>query len=930
MRKNSGTLFSFLGIKSLSDKAFLLLAALFSSTSVCLVTGGQTVLYLKRISPAVDVAGRQRMLTQQMLARAHMLGIAPDQAAREGRQSLLEFDEALRALRHGGMAAGVPLLPAPAQVSPQLTDLEAAWSAFRPEFQWLLENSARHNTPASKERLRRLTEAAERQSAAAQAITGALRGSAMGRVHSVLLLFLVLAAATAALFYFSVALLHRRLLAPVEELAVAARDFGAGAAVTFPAGDGDDEIGELQRAFSVTAAAVARDRKAREITAALLTLGIADDSVDVFLGKALDIIFAIPWLTAEPRGAVLLRDEVSGTLSVKALRGPQGAPKPDCDALPAGRCLCGRAAATGATVFAGNLDERHEVTYAGIQPHGHYCVPMRHGGKVTGVLNIYLEAGHRRDEAEVSQLENIAGLLASIVERKRLISDSARMSEIIRQSSEAIFITGTDGKIAYVNEAFERATGFPATEAIGKKPNLLKSGEHAPEYYTEMWTNMQRGVPWSGRIVNRKKDGTFYTVQANIFPIKSGDGEAVSYVSMQQDISPLALMEEQLRQAQKMEAVGRLAGGVAHDFNNILMAIDCYARFLAPALRGNAQAGEDLAEVHKAVSQATGITRQLLAFSRKQKALFQPLKLGSAVLENEKMLRRMLAEGVTLKISAAQDAGTIKADPGQLAQVLMNLLVNARDAMPGGGEICVDVLRQSLPSAVLTPLGEIPAGEYSVLSVHDAGCGMDASTLSKIFDPFFTTKPKGKGTGLGLSIVHGIVQGHGAHLTVASRPGQGTTFTLYFPLLPETAEQASVAAAPAPVPAAIPAGTTVFLAEDDPTVIASLTRMLRALGAEVEPFQEPAKLLEFTAGFPGKPQLLLTDIVMPGMDGFALAEEFMRLKPGTPVIYMSGYTDPDVFRGRLDQPGIIFLYKPFSPEQLVETLGRALAAGQAA
>jgi len=227
-------------------------------------------------------------------------------------------------------------------------------------------------------------------------------------------------------------------------------------------------------------------------------------------------------------------------------------------------------------------------------------------------------------------------------------------------------------------------------------------------------------------------------------------------------------------------------------------------------------------------------------------------------------------------------------------------------------------------------LGEIPPGEYSVLSVHDEGCGMDAATLSKIFDPFFTTKPKGKGTGLGLSIVHGIVQGHGAHLTVASRPGQGTTFTLYFPLLPETAEQASVAAVPAPVPAAIPAGTTVFLAEDDPTVIASLTRMLRALGAEVKPFQEPAKLLEFTTEFPGKPQLLLTDIVMPGMDGFALAEEFLRLKPGTPVVYMSGYTDPDVFRGRLDRPGIIFLYKPFSPEQLVETLGKALAAGPAA
>ena len=227
MRKNSGTLFSFLGIKSLSDKAFLLLAALFSSTSVCLVTGGQTVLYLKRISPAVDVAGRQRMLTQRMLARAHMLDAAPEQAAREGRQSLLEFDEALRALRHGGTAAGVALLPAPAEVRPQLTDLETAWSVFKPDLQWLLENTARRNAPEFRERLRRLNVSSERQLAAAQAVAGAMRGLALTRVRFTLLLLLGLAAAAGAIFLLSILLFQKRVLAPLKGLSAMVADLGA-------------------------------------------------------------------------------------------------------------------------------------------------------------------------------------------------------------------------------------------------------------------------------------------------------------------------------------------------------------------------------------------------------------------------------------------------------------------------------------------------------------------------------------------------------------------------------------------------------------------------------------------------------------------------------------------------------------------------------
>ena len=543
-----------------------------------------------------------------------------------------------------------------------------------------------------------------------------------------------------------------------------------------------------------------------------------------------------------------------------------------------------------------------------------------------GVLNLYLQPDHESDPDEIVQLESVASLLAGLIDKKYAHAEHRKMSEIVQQASEAVFVTETDGKIIYVNAAFERMTGYTAEEALGKKPSLLKSGEHPPEYYEDMWTNMEKGVPWTGKIINKKKDGAFCTVQANIFPLKNSAGETTSYVTIQEDVSALAEVEEQLRQSQKMEAVGRLAGGVAHDFNNILLAISGYAQFLSPELRGNAQAEADLAQINKSVDRAAALTRQLLAFSRKQKAAFQPLDLRRAVLESGKMLKRLIGENISLEISAAEDMKTIKADPGQVDQVLMNLLVNAKDAMPGGGRIELKTFPHKQALHLPTLFGAMPPDEYSVLSVRDSGSGMDKETLSKIFDPFFTTKPKGKGTGLGLSIVYGIIKHHGAYLTVTSQPGKGSTFTVYFPVMTMAIKE------PAPLPSgpeavtAIPPGVTIFLAEDDPLVMASVTRTLRSLGANVEPFSDPAKLLDYAAGYAGNIPLLLTDIVMPEMDGFTLAECLTRKNPKTAVIYMSGYTDPDIFKGRLEKPGIIFLQKPFRAELLAEAVVRALAA----
>jgi len=926
METRSRTLFSVVGVEKLDDRFFMLISIFLGISLIGLIISVQVALSLMNISPAIDAAGRQRMLVQRMAGKAFRLSPGYRISVRGDAKDAGEFEEALAALRNGGVAAGVRLSAAPRDIRPHLDSMETRWRVFKPEYKWLLENADKSGTAAFRLRLNKLDAESEPLLAAAQAAVAQLRLHAQRHLNTALYLLLTLAAAALAVFFLAFRSLKDCLLDPLEKLTEAAGKIADGDFSPVLACVSEDEMGMLQRSFSKMAAAVRKDRQTRKITTDLLTLAVQDYPLEVFLEEALKVILSAPWLKVDQKGAIFLSENASRTLVLKAQCGLAEALKTACAAVPFGRCLCGRAAERGEMIFAGNIDSRHENSYEGIRPHGHYCVPLKSGGLLMGVLNLYLQPGHESDPEEMAQLESVASLLAGLIDKKYAHAEHRRMSEIVQQASEAVFVTETDGKIVYVNAAFEKMTGYTAEEALGKKPSLLKSGEHPPEYYEDMWTNMEKGVPWTGKIINKKKDGTFCTVQANIFPLKNSAGETISYVTIQEDVSALAEVEEQLRQSQKMEAVGRLAGGVAHDFNNILLAISGYAQFLSPALRGDAQAEADLAQINKSVDRAAALTRQLLAFSRKQKAAFQQLDLRRAVLESGKMLKRLIGENISLEITAAEDMKMIKADPGQVDQVLMNLLVNAKDAMPGGGRIELKTFPHKQALHLPTLFGAMPPDEYSVLSVRDNGSGMDKETLSKIFDPFFTTKPKGKGTGLGLSIVYGIIKHHGAYLTVTSQPEKGSAFTVYFPVMTMAIkEPAPLLSGPGAV-TAIPPGVTVFLAEDDPLVMASVTRTLRGLGANVEPFSDPARLLDFAAGYAGNIPLLITDIVMPEMDGFTLAERLTRKSPKTAVIYMSGYTDPDIFKGRLEKPGIIFLQKPFRAELLAEAVVRALAA----
>ena len=362
-----------------------------------------------------------------------------------------------------------------------------------------------------------------------------------------------------------------------------------------------------------------------------------------------------------------------------------------------------------------------------------------------------------------------------------------------------------------------------------------------------------------------------------------------------------------------MEAVGRLAGGVAHDFNNVLTAITGYSELLLDELQPGDPKRQDVEEIKAAGLRAAALTRQLLAFSRKQVLQTRVLDVNDVVRGLEKMLRRLLGEDVKVELALEAALGAVRADPGQLEQVIVNLAVNSRDAMPGGGLLTLETANVELDEAYVNSHAGASPGRHVMLAVTDTGIGMDAETRSQIFEPFFTTKERGKGTGLGLSVVYGIVKQSGGSVWVYSEPGRGTTFKVYLPRVDEPVEGLELESAVQPVAG----GTeTVLVAEDDPAVREIVADVLTRKGYRVLRAPDGQTALEMARAAAGEIHLLVTDIVMPGMTGRQLAEAFAIARPGVRVLYMSGYTDGAVVRQGVLAEGLPFLQKPFTPNAL--------------
>jgi PAS domain S-box-containing protein len=542
----------------------------------------------------------------------------------------------------------------------------------------------------------------------------------------------------------------------------------------------------------------------------------------------------------------------------------------------------------------------------------------RHRKKDGTVIDVEVSSHRIPFDGRVARLV----VTEDVTERRRSEEERARLAMAVEQADEAIVITDPDGTIVYVNPAFERVTGYHHTEARGRNPRILKSGRQDAAFYAELWSTLTSGETWRGQLTNRRKDGSLYEAEAAISPVRDGAGRIVNYVAVERDVTHERHLERQFLQSQKMEAVGRLAGGIAHDFNNLLNVITGYGELLRRRLTPEDPSGGKLDQILKAADRAAGLVRQLLAFSRRQVLQPKVLDLGLVVADLDKMLRRLIGEDVDLQCLTDPHLGTVRADPGQIEQVLMNLVVNARDAMPGGGKITIETRNLDVGETEARLRASVPPGPYVLLAVSDTGTGMDEETLAHVFEPFFTTKEPGRGTGLGLSTVYGIVRQSGGHISVYSEPGGGTTFKIYLPRLDEPAVPD---ATPAPTRAA--GGTeTVLLVEDEEMVREMLQETLAGAGYRLLVAADANHALARAAAHRGSIQLLLTDVVMPGGSGSELAERLSLVRPGIRVLYVSGYTEEAIVRHGVLARDVAFLGKPFTPDELLARVRQLLDA----
>jgi PAS domain S-box-containing protein len=577
------------------------------------------------------------------------------------------------------------------------------------------------------------------------------------------------------------------------------------------------------------------------------------------------------------------------------------------------------------------IPERFRRSHESHQSHFAAAPSSRHLGTGRDLVGLHKDGHEIPVEIALTPVPRPEGLLvlASIIdisERRKaetqIRESEVRFRELADNVREIFFVLDPQTwRALYVSPAYESITGHTQAEAYAG-PFRWAAGIH-PEDQERVLATAQESARTGelATVVYRvvRPDKTMRWVRARGTPVRDGAGQVVRLVGIAEDITDLKGTEAQLVQAQKMEAVGRLAGGIAHDFNNLLTVITSYGELQLDDLPAEDARRADLEEIVRAAREAAKLTRQLLAFSRRQVLDVKVLSLNDVVTNLNKMLMRVIGEDLDLALVQEPDLGAVRADPGQIEQVLMNLAVNARDAMPNGGKITIETSNVELtPDYVRTHEPVLP-GAYVLLAVSDTGIGMDEATKAHIFEPFFTTKEIGKGTGLGLATVYGIVKQSDGFIWVYSEPGHGATFKIYLPRVTEAAERL-VATAPAPIRRG---RETILLVEDDPAVRKVERAVLERLGYTILVADRPSVALEIAALGP-PPELLLSDVIMPEMNGRDLARQLQSKWPKLKVLYISGYTDDAVVRHGVLEAGVSFLEKPFTPEALAQKVGQVL------
>ncbi len=513
----------------------------------------------------------------------------------------------------------------------------------------------------------------------------------------------------------------------------------------------------------------------------------------------------------------------------------------------------------------------------------------------------------------------MVGVHADISERKAGEEEYRRLFTAIEQAAESVMITDTEGVIQYVNPAFEKTSGYARGEVLGERPDILERGK-VDDLIAAVWADIQRGKVWHGRFVNKHKDGHLYEENVTISPVRNQAGDIINYVALKQDITQQVALEKQLFQSQKMQALGTLAGGIAHDFRNILSLILGYCEIALRDMPEEASARMPLQQIEKAGNRATELVKQILTFSRKTEVEHKPLEIALIIKEALKLLSTSLPATVELRTHVQRDCGLTAADPTQVHQVVMNLYTNAYQALTEQrGILEIALKRCTLAQPLQCVTGTLSAGEYVQLSVRDSGRGIDADTLPHIFDPFFTTKAPGEGTGLGLSVVHGILSACGGGIVVESVVGQGTEMFVYWPSL-QVEAPISVEAPQEGV-----AGKErVLLVDDEEDIVEMAGMLLRRMGYKVTALTSSTQALQLLEQNEDAFDLLLTDNIMPGCTGVGLAQHVQQNCPDLPVILMTGFSE-NITPEEARRMGIAqFITKPFSTALLGKAIRDAL------
>jgi len=545
--------------------------------------------------------------------------------------------------------------------------------------------------------------------------------------------------------------------------------------------------------------------------------------------------------------------------------------------------------------------------------------------RADGTYAVVVDRGYVTRDASGTAVRMI-GAITDVTDRTRSEAAIRFQAQLLNAVQQAVIATDPGGMVIFWNKFAEDLYGWTSSEAVGRRIQELTPSPFLRDHGSEIVERTAAGGSWTGEFLVQGKSGKAFPALLTSSPFLDDKGNILGLVGVSIDLTERRSLEEQFRQSQKMDAVGRLAGGIAHDFNNLLTVIRLNTEIIIEGLDPADPRAEDVTQIRNAADRASALTRQLLAFSRKQ--ILQPrvLDLNSVVTSLEPMLQRLIGEDITISSSPGA-RGYVVADPGQLEQVLVNLVVNARDAMPQGGRITIETLNTALDENYSSEHSPVIPGRYIALTVGDTGIGMDKDTKEHAFDPFFTTKEAGKGTGLGLATVYGIVKQSGGYVWIYSEPGLGSTIKVYLPEVSAAAAFTSAVEGPATAKAAPRGSETILLVEDEDAVRSLACRILEKQGYRVLSAEHGRAAMEIATREEAHIDMVLTDIVMPGLNGRGLVEKLTGIRPTIKSLYMSGYTDDDIVRRGFVEPSKAFLQKPFTSQALIQTVRKVLDEG---